>query len=45
MRLPVLKLADLTSQARIDIEKAVRKLKDLKNVRNIADSCIRINRI
>src|ERR1700760_1872078 len=39
------KLSDLTLQASIDLEKAVRELKDLKNVRNIADSCIRINSI
>ncbi|MDB5017784.1 MAG: phosphate transport regulator [Mucilaginibacter sp.] len=39
------KLSDLTLQASIDLEKAVRELKDLKNVRNIADSCIRINSV
>lgn len=37
------KLCDLTLQASTDLEKAVRELKDLKNVRSIADSCIRIN--
>src|SRR3982750_251405 len=37
------KLCDLILQASQDLEKAVRELKDLKNVRNIADSCIRIN--
>ncbi|WP_448702213.1 DUF47 domain-containing protein [Mucilaginibacter sp. AW1-3] len=42
---PIRKLADLILQASIDMEKAVRELKDLKNVRNIADSCIRINSI
>jgi len=42
---PVKKLADLILQASIDMEKAVRELKDLKNVRNIADSCIRINSV
>jgi predicted phosphate transport protein (TIGR00153 family) len=36
-------LTDLILQSSIDLEKAVRQLKDLKNVRNIADSCIRIN--
>jgi predicted phosphate transport protein (TIGR00153 family) len=36
-------LSDLILQSSIDLEKAVRQLKDLKNVRNIADSCIRIN--
>jgi hypothetical protein len=42
---PIRKLADLILQATIDLEKAVRELKDLKNVRNIADSCIRINSV
>jgi len=39
------KLSELVLQASIDLEKAVRELKDLKNVRNIADSCIRINSV
>jgi len=39
------KLSDLILQASIDLEKAIRELKDLKNVRNIADSCIRINSV
>ncbi|PWK71445.1 hypothetical protein LX99_04468 [Mucilaginibacter oryzae] len=39
------KLSDLILQASIDLEKAVRELKDLRNVRNIADSCIRINSV
>ncbi|GAA4332327.1 DUF47 family protein [Mucilaginibacter gynuensis] len=39
------KLSELILQASIDLEKAVRELKDLKNVRNIADSCIRINSV
>lgn len=39
------KLCDLILQASIDLEKAVRELKDLRNVRNIADSCIRINSV
>jgi len=42
---PIRKLADLILQASVDMEKAIRELKDLKNVRNIADSCIRINSI
>ena len=37
------KLSDLILQASIDLEKAIRELKDLRNVRAIADSCIRIN--
>ena len=39
------KLCDLIQQASQDLEKAVRELKDLRNVRNIADSCIRINSV
>lgn len=39
------KLSDLILQGSIDLEKAVRELKDLRNVRAIADSCIRINSI
>ena len=39
------KLSELILQASTDLEKAIRELKDLKNVRNIADSCIRINSI
>ena len=39
------KLSDLILQGSIDLEKAVRELKDLRNVRNIADSCIRINSV
>ena len=39
------KLAELILQASQDLEKAVRELKDLRNGRNIADSCIRINSV
>ena len=39
------KLSDLILQASIDLEKAVRELKDLRNIRAIADSCIRINSV
>jgi len=39
------KLSDLILQAAVDMEKAIRELKDLKNVRSIAASCIRINSI
>ncbi|MVN22836.1 DUF47 domain-containing protein [Mucilaginibacter arboris] len=42
---PIQKLSDLILQASIDLQKAVGELKDLKNVRNIAESCIRINSI
>src|SRR6202012_5019664 len=39
------KLCDLVLQCCNDLEKAIRELKDLKNVRHIADSCIRINSV
>jgi len=39
------KLSELVLQCSTDLEKAVRELKDLKNVRYIADSCIRINSV
>src|ERR1700742_623661 len=37
------KLCELILQSGIELEKAVRELKNLRNVRGIADSCIRIN--
>jgi predicted phosphate transport protein (TIGR00153 family) len=40
---PIKKLSELILEASTDLEKAMRQLKDLKNIRNIADSCIRIN--
>jgi len=39
------KLSDLILQGSAELEKAIRELRDLKNVRAIADSCIRINSI
>src|SRR3569833_3419681 len=39
------KLCELILQASLDLEKAVKELKDLRNVRAIADSCIRINSV
>ena len=41
----ILQLSDLILQGSIDMGKAVNELKDLKNVRSITDSCIRINSI
>ncbi len=41
----ICKLCELTLQAGIELEKAVKELRDLKNVRHIADSCIRINSV
>lgn len=37
------KLADLIAQGCKDIDKAVKELKDLKHIRNVTDSCVRIN--
>lgn len=42
---PIKKLADLVAQACVDVDKAIKELKNLKNVRVIADSCVRINSI
>jgi len=39
------KLSELILQGSAELEKAIKELKDLKNVRSIADSCIRINSI
>jgi len=39
------KLSELILQGSLEMDKAVKELKDLKNVRSIADSCIRINSI
>ena len=38
-------LSEFILQACLDMEKAIKELKDLKNVRAIADSCIRINTV
>ncbi len=40
---PIIKLAELVLQGCIDLDKAVRELKNLKNIRIITDSCVRIN--
>ena len=42
---PILKLAELTLDAAIELEKAVKELKDLKNIRTMTDAFIRINSI
>jgi predicted phosphate transport protein (TIGR00153 family) len=39
------KLSELILHGSAELAKAIRELKDLKNVRSIADSCIRINSI
>lgn len=40
---PIRKLSALILQSSTEMDKAVKELKDLKNVRHIADACIRIN--
>ena len=42
---PIKELSDLILQAVTDLDKAVRELRNLKNIRAIADSCVRINSI
>lgn len=42
---PIKELANLILQACQDLHKAIQELRDLKNVRVIADSCVRINSI
>jgi predicted phosphate transport protein (TIGR00153 family) len=42
---PIIKLAELILAGSLEIDKAIKELSDLKNVRGIADSCIRINNI
>ncbi|MEO5911306.1 MAG: DUF47 family protein [Pelobium sp.] len=42
---PIKKLAELVALACVDVDKAIKELKNLKNVRLIADSCVRINSI
>ncbi|WP_448701754.1 DUF47 domain-containing protein [Mucilaginibacter sp. AW1-3] len=41
----VQKLSELILSGAIEMEKAIKELKDMNNVRSIADSCIRINSI
>jgi len=43
MTSPIKKLADLILQGCHDVDKAVGELKNLKNIRLITDSCVRIN--
>lgn len=42
---PIKKLADLIKQACVDVDKAINELRNLKNIRVITDSCVRINSI
>lgn len=42
---PIIEIADLILEATEDVAKAVHELRNLKNIRNITDSCVRINSI
>ncbi len=42
---PIIELANLILQACHDLHKAIHELRNLKNIRLIADSCVRINSI
>lgn len=42
---PILEMADLILEATVDVSKAVHELRNLKNIRNITDSCVRINSV
>lgn len=40
---PIIKISELLVEMCTDIDKAIKELRDLKNIRIIADACIRIN--
>ncbi|MBK1438407.1 DUF47 domain-containing protein [Parapedobacter sp. ISTM3] len=42
---PIIEMADLILEATEDVAKAIHELRNLKNIRNITDSCVRINSI
>lgn len=42
---PMIEIADLIVEATEHVAKALLELKDLKNIRNITDSCVRINSV
>jgi len=42
---PIIEMADFILEATEDVAKAVHELRNLKNIRNITDSCVRINSI
>lgn len=43
--LPMIEITDLIQEATEYVAKALFELKDLKNIRNITDSCVRINSV
>lgn len=42
---PIRDMADLILEATVEVSKAIHELRDLRYLRNIADSCVRINSI
>lgn len=42
---PMIEITDLLVEATEHVSKAIHELKDLKNIRNITDSCVRINSV
>lgn len=42
---PMIEIADLIAEATEHVAKALFELRDLKNIRNITDSCVRINSV
>lgn len=42
---PMIEMADLIVEATDHVAKAIFELKDLKNIRNITDACVRINSV
>ncbi|WP_033565720.1 DUF47 domain-containing protein [Sphingobacterium sp. SYP-B4668] len=42
---PMIEITDLILEATEHVAKAIYELKDLKNIRNITDSCVRINSV
>src|SRR5690606_39396826 len=42
---PMKEITDLIVEATEHVAKAINELKDLKNIRNITDSCVRINSV
>jgi uncharacterized protein Yka (UPF0111/DUF47 family) len=41
----VIKLAELIHQSTIELQRAINELKNIRNMRNITDACVRINSI
>lgn len=41
----MIKLAELILQSTIELQKAIQELRNLKNLRNITDACVRLNSI